>query len=123
MAVGDANRRLMTGVVFEPFEELKHELALVPIMPDQSLARQKYSNDCEAALNEQIKWDFFRFEGKKKSGLFPSFCSVPKIVASRSDFYRLLGNQSFFFNIIFAFIRFPLEDLMKGKGFAPLFIA
>ncbi|KAG1339040.1 Ferritin [Cocos nucifera] len=53
--VAMANRRPMTGVVFEPFEELKQELALVPTMPDQSLARQKYSNDCEAALNEQIK--------------------------------------------------------------------
>lgn len=60
MAAG-ANRRSFTGVVFEPFKELKQELALVPTMPDQSLARQKYSNESEAALNEQIKWEFFLF--------------------------------------------------------------
>ncbi|XP_008804106.1 ferritin-2, chloroplastic [Phoenix dactylifera] len=58
MAAGDANPRSITGVVFEPFEELKQELALVPTMPDQSLARQKYSNECEAALNEQINVEY-----------------------------------------------------------------
>ncbi|XP_010921012.1 ferritin-3, chloroplastic isoform X2 [Elaeis guineensis] len=58
MKAGGSNRRPMTGVVFEPFEELKQELALVPTMPDLSLARQKYSNDCEAALNEQINVEY-----------------------------------------------------------------
>lgn len=61
MAGGEADSRPITGVVFQPFEELKRELALVPSMPDQSLARQKYSNECESALNEQIKFGFLSF--------------------------------------------------------------
>lgn len=46
----------ITGVVFQPFEELRREVDLVPSVLDQSLARQKYPNDCESAINEQIKW-------------------------------------------------------------------
>jgi ferritin heavy chain len=53
-----ANHRPLTGVVFEPFEEVKKELDLVPTVPQDSLARQKYCNEAEAAINEQIKWDF-----------------------------------------------------------------
>ncbi|RWV80648.1 hypothetical protein GW17_00058043 [Ensete ventricosum] len=46
----------ITGVIFEPFEELKsNRVSLVPVSPDQSLARQKYADDCEAAINLQIK--------------------------------------------------------------------
>jgi ferritin heavy chain len=40
---------LVSGVMFQPFEELKGELSLVP------LARQKFVDESEAALNEQIK--------------------------------------------------------------------
>lgn len=58
-AAGEVPGRPITGVVFQPFEELQQELNLVPSVPDQSLARHKYSNDCEAALNEQIKWVLF----------------------------------------------------------------
>ncbi|XP_047270733.1 ferritin-2, chloroplastic isoform X2 [Capsicum annuum] len=50
------NHKPLTGVVFEPFEELKREFTLVPTVPQDSLARQKYSDDCEAAINEQIKF-------------------------------------------------------------------
>lgn len=50
-----ANTRPLTGVVFEPFEEVKKELSLIPTAPQVSLARQKYSDACEAAINEQIK--------------------------------------------------------------------
>lgn len=53
------NHKPLTGVVFEPFEELKKEVMLVPTVPQASLARQKYSDDCEAAINEQIKWVFY----------------------------------------------------------------
>lgn len=45
----------LSGVVFQPFEEVKKELDLVPTSSDLSLARQKYSDECEAAINEQIK--------------------------------------------------------------------
>lgn len=61
----------LTGIVFEPFKELQTELDLVPQAADLSLARQKYVDDCEAAINEQIKWvkfDYFLF----KDGFF--FC-------------------------------------------------
>ncbi|XP_059627939.1 ferritin-2, chloroplastic-like [Cornus florida] len=52
------NSRPLTGVVFEPFEEVKKELMLVPTLPQASLARQKYSDDCEAAINEQINVEY-----------------------------------------------------------------
>lgn len=45
----------LTGVVFQPFEELKKEGFDIPVTPQVSLARQKYTDDCEAAINEQIK--------------------------------------------------------------------
>ena len=43
-------------VMFDPFEEVKKELLLVPTMPQASLARQKFSKQSEAAINEQIKY-------------------------------------------------------------------
>ncbi|KAI8564292.1 hypothetical protein RHMOL_Rhmol03G0169700 [Rhododendron molle] len=55
---GAANSKPLTGVVFEPFEELKKELMLVPTLPQVSLARHKYSDDCEAAINEQINVEY-----------------------------------------------------------------
>lgn len=56
LASKGANNRPLTGVVFEPFEEVKKELLLVPTVPQESLSRHKYTNDCESAINEQIKW-------------------------------------------------------------------
>ncbi|KAK6929510.1 Ferritin/DPS protein domain [Dillenia turbinata] len=53
-----ANSKPMTGVVFEPFEEVKKELLLVPTVPQASLARQKYADECEAAINEQINVEY-----------------------------------------------------------------
>ncbi|XP_057979328.1 ferritin-3, chloroplastic [Malania oleifera] len=53
-----ANTRPLTGVVFEPFEEVKKELLLVPSVPQASLARQKYTDECEAAINEQINVEY-----------------------------------------------------------------
>lgn len=60
-ASNGANTRPLTGVVFQPFEEVKKELSLIPTSPQFSLARQKYSDACEAAINEQIKSVFFFF--------------------------------------------------------------
>jgi len=54
-AKGSTNHRALTGVIFEPFEEVKKELDLVPIVPQASLARQKYVDESEAVVNEQIK--------------------------------------------------------------------
>ena len=52
----EANNFALTGVVFQPFEELKKDYLAVPIIPHVSMARQTYSDECEAAINEQIKW-------------------------------------------------------------------
>ncbi|KAM0070219.1 putative ferroxidase [Helianthus debilis subsp. tardiflorus] len=51
---GSSNHRPLTGVVFEPFEEVKKELNLVPSVYHQSLARQKYADESEVSINEQI---------------------------------------------------------------------
>ncbi|ESQ52739.1 hypothetical protein EUTSA_v10017112mg [Eutrema salsugineum] len=48
----------LIGVVFQPFEEVKKELELVPTSSHVSLARQKYSDECEAAINEQINVEY-----------------------------------------------------------------
>lgn len=45
----------MTRTAFLPFEELKKESFLAPISPQHSLGRQAFSDECEAAINEQIK--------------------------------------------------------------------
>lgn len=58
MANKGSNDRPLTGVLFEPFEEVKKELSLVPSAPQQSLARQKFVDRCEAALNEQINVEY-----------------------------------------------------------------
>jgi ferritin heavy chain len=50
--------KVITGVIFEPFEEVKSTLALVPQEVDQSLARHKYLDECEAAINEQINVEY-----------------------------------------------------------------
>lgn len=50
-----AHNSSLTGVVFAPFEEVKKELDLVPTVPQVSLARHKFTDECEAAINEQIK--------------------------------------------------------------------
>ncbi|OUZ99163.1 Ferritin [Macleaya cordata] len=54
----ELNSRPLTGVIFDPSEEVKKELVLVPIVPQQSLARQKYSDECEAAVNNQINVEY-----------------------------------------------------------------
>ncbi|KAK1365062.1 Ferritin-2, chloroplastic [Heracleum sosnowskyi] len=53
-----ASNKALTGVVFEPFEEVKKELMLVPAVPHLSLARHKYSNDSESAINDQINVEY-----------------------------------------------------------------
>ncbi|XP_059668059.1 ferritin-3, chloroplastic-like [Cornus florida] len=48
----------LTGVVFQPFEEVKKEAFVVPISPQHSLARQNYADECEAGVNEQINVEY-----------------------------------------------------------------
>ncbi|KAG0466350.1 hypothetical protein HPP92_017930 [Vanilla planifolia] len=57
-AAGGERTKALTGVLFEPFEEVLRELALVPNSPDISLARQKYVDACEVAINEQINVEY-----------------------------------------------------------------
>ncbi|KAG6629035.1 hypothetical protein CIPAW_14G055400 [Carya illinoinensis] len=52
------NHSLTLDMVFEPFEEVKKELLLVPDNPQASLARQKYTDQCEAIVNEQINVEY-----------------------------------------------------------------
>ncbi|CAI9774920.1 unnamed protein product [Fraxinus pennsylvanica] len=52
------NRKPLTGVIFDPFEEVKKELMLVPSVPQASLARQKYADECETVINEQINVEY-----------------------------------------------------------------
>ncbi|WOL05569.1 ferritin-3, chloroplastic [Canna indica] len=57
-ASGDGGQAI-TGVIFEPFKELQNnELSLVPLAPGQSLARQKYADDSEEAINVQINVEY-----------------------------------------------------------------
>ncbi|KAH7514687.1 hypothetical protein FEM48_Zijuj11G0116300 [Ziziphus jujuba var. spinosa] len=48
----------LESVIFRPFEELKKDDLVVPVNPHLSLARQFYSEDCEAAVNEQINVEY-----------------------------------------------------------------
>ncbi|KAK4743172.1 hypothetical protein SAY87_001173 [Trapa incisa] len=47
----------LSSIVFEPFEEVK-DLSLVPAEPQVSLARQKFSEESEAAINDQINVEY-----------------------------------------------------------------
>lgn len=57
-AKGSSSSRPLTGVLFEPFEEVKKELTLVPSAPQLSLARHKFTDDSESAINEQINVEY-----------------------------------------------------------------
>lgn len=57
-AAAEADGPFLTGIVFEPFQEVKREDLAVPVSPQLSLARQNYLEDCEAAINEQINVEY-----------------------------------------------------------------
>ncbi|GKD87371.1 ferritin-4, chloroplastic-like protein [Tanacetum coccineum] len=54
-SVGEENVVVSSGVLFQPFEEVKKDAFVIPISPQMSLAKQNYFHDSEAAINEQIK--------------------------------------------------------------------
>ena len=55
----DVSTKAVTGVVFEPFSEVQDQLVKVSTSPQlESLARQRFSPSCEAAINDQIKYCF-----------------------------------------------------------------
>ncbi|KAH0995213.1 hypothetical protein GBA52_019077 [Prunus armeniaca] len=57
-ASNETKTATVTGVVFEPFEEVKSDAFVVPVSPLLSLARQRYADDSEAAINEQINVEY-----------------------------------------------------------------
>ncbi|KAG4963902.1 hypothetical protein AAZX31_14G182500 [Glycine max] len=54
----EAENQPILGIAFEPFEEVKKELLVIPSVPHASLARQMYTDQCEAALNAQINVEY-----------------------------------------------------------------
>ncbi|KAL4304497.1 hypothetical protein GQ457_10G012350 [Hibiscus cannabinus] len=52
------NHRPISNVLFDPFEEVKKELLLVPSVPQDSLSRHRYTDRCEAAINDQINVEY-----------------------------------------------------------------
>lgn len=57
-ATSEANNPAILNAVFEPFEEVKKELLLVPTVPHDSIARHVYSDRSEAAINDQINVEY-----------------------------------------------------------------
>ncbi|RWW41173.1 hypothetical protein BHE74_00053367 [Ensete ventricosum] len=96
--VAASRGHVITGVVFEPFEELKHsELCLVPTAPDQSLARQKYADDSEAAINLQIKYPLPPTHGSLLSSLsFLNFHQVGDLPGDLVFYYSLIYGANVF---------------------------
>jgi ferritin heavy chain len=58
LVVSVGNNKPLAGEMFDPFKEVKKELDMVPTLPHVSLARQKYADECEAALNDQINVEY-----------------------------------------------------------------
>ncbi|CAK7343778.1 unnamed protein product [Dovyalis caffra] len=56
--VVSATAETLTGLIFQPFEEVKKEDFVVPIAPQVSLARQYFADESEAAINEQINVEY-----------------------------------------------------------------
>ncbi|KAL5550751.1 hypothetical protein UlMin_000927 [Ulmus minor] len=54
----EPNSGTLEGVLFRPFEEIEKGSLVVPEEPQVSLARQFYSDVCEAAINEQINVEY-----------------------------------------------------------------
>ncbi|XP_054783774.1 ferritin-3, chloroplastic-like [Prosopis cineraria] len=52
------NSPALTGVIFEPFQEVKKDALAVPMSPQVSMARQNYADECESAINEQINVEY-----------------------------------------------------------------
>ncbi|RDX62604.1 hypothetical protein CR513_59047, partial [Mucuna pruriens] len=52
------NQQHVLNIAFEPFEEAKKELLVMPTLSNASLARQNYTDQCEAALNVQINVEY-----------------------------------------------------------------
>ncbi|GAA0170809.1 storage protein [Lithospermum erythrorhizon] len=59
MVFAETSNSPVTGVLFQPFEEVKSKQELaIPVAPEASLARQLYTQNSEAAINEQINVEY-----------------------------------------------------------------
>ncbi|GAA0162348.1 storage protein [Lithospermum erythrorhizon] len=59
MVFAENTNASLTGVVFQPFEEVKNRQELaIPLAREVSLARQGYTQNSEAAINEQINVEY-----------------------------------------------------------------
>jgi len=89
---------------------------MVPTVPQLSLARQKYSDDCEAAINEQIKFSLslsslrFLFA----CYFFPRLFTLVEFLVPHFGVCgngTILGFLVFNFNRIFTFFRADLPRM------------
>ncbi|KAG8380887.1 hypothetical protein BUALT_Bualt06G0063400 [Buddleja alternifolia] len=112
-AVKHTNNKPFSGVVFEPFEEVKKELLLVPTLPQASLARHKFSDESEAAINEQIKY-VSSFDS------LVSFMFIFVWIRFDSVFYEISVeyNVSYVYHAMFAYFD---RDNVALKGLAKFF--
>ncbi|KAG9155899.1 hypothetical protein Leryth_004147 [Lithospermum erythrorhizon] len=59
MVFAETSNSPVTGVLFQPFEEVKSKQELaIPVAPEVSLARQLYTQNSESAINEQINVEY-----------------------------------------------------------------
>ncbi|WOH10935.1 hypothetical protein DCAR_0830412 [Daucus carota subsp. sativus] len=56
--IDSGNSMPVSGLVFQPFEEVKNEAFVAPVAPQLSIARQRFADECESAINEQINVEY-----------------------------------------------------------------
>ncbi|KAG6553816.1 hypothetical protein Mapa_004733 [Marchantia paleacea] len=57
-AESPVDQKTLTGVVFEPFREVQSDAFLLPSDSHKSLARQRFDQSCESAINDQINVEY-----------------------------------------------------------------
>ncbi|RRT32646.1 hypothetical protein B296_00052740 [Ensete ventricosum] len=109
VAAAPPSDQAITEVVFQPVEEIKKELYVVPTAPGLSIARQKYDDDCEAAINEQIN-------------SFHNTCAVSSIYYGMNPLvflccfsFSVEYNNSYIYHALFAYFD---RDNVALKGLA-----
>eukprot|EP00958_Prasinococcus_capsulatus_P030137 scaffold7946_cov403-Prasinococcus_capsulatus_cf.AAC.9 len=98
-----------TGVVFSPMAEIVSQ----PVSPtlDDSLARQRYSAECEAAINDQIK--------RATAKLFLTASTVRSADTSALPWYRSVEyNVSYIYHAMYAYFD---RDNVALPGLAKFF--
>ncbi|RZR70745.1 hypothetical protein BHM03_00001256, partial [Ensete ventricosum] len=114
-AVAAGSNHAITGVVFQPFEEIKSDVSLVPVAPDLSIARHKYADECEAAINVQIKSVLLTrtYQIRVAGDLIPFSYPLSVCVLSSVEY-----TNSYIYHALFAYFD---RDNVALKGFAKFF--